>query len=109
MRRSEAHQGVRMIKFLDILGRDEASEFSQLEAAELLGLASGRSGAGRTVLSRTERRVLDRRLGKASGKRLHSEAFSRASGARSQVQLGLHSNSAGVASSFLVNRFRASD
>ena len=38
MRRSEAHQGVRKIKFLDILGRYEAAEFSQLEAAELLGV-----------------------------------------------------------------------
>ena len=38
MRRTEAHQGVRMIKFLDILGRYEALEFNQLEAAELLGI-----------------------------------------------------------------------
>lgn len=34
MRRTEAQQGVRMIKFLDILGRYEAAEFGQLEAAE---------------------------------------------------------------------------
>ena len=39
MRRTEARQGVRMIKFLDILGRCEAAEFSQLEAAELLGMS----------------------------------------------------------------------
>lgn len=71
MRRSEALQGVRMIKFRDILGRYESSEFNQLEAAELLGVsertfrrwcqrfeASGESG------------LLDRRLGKASGKRV---------------------------------------
>ena len=38
MRRTEALQGVRMIKFLDILGRYEALEFNQLEAAELLGV-----------------------------------------------------------------------
>ena len=38
MRRPEALQGVRMIKFMDILGRYEASEFSQLEAAALLGI-----------------------------------------------------------------------
>jgi hypothetical protein len=31
-------QCVRMIKFLDILGRYEASEFSQVEAVELLGV-----------------------------------------------------------------------
>ena len=46
MRRTEALEGVRMIKFTSILGRYEAAEFSQLEAAEPLGLASGRSGAG---------------------------------------------------------------
>jgi len=38
MRRTEALRGVRMIKFLDILGRYEAAEFSQVEAAELLGV-----------------------------------------------------------------------
>jgi hypothetical protein len=37
MRRTEALQGVRMIKFLDILGRYEALEFNQLEAAEHAG------------------------------------------------------------------------
>jgi transposase len=71
MRRTEAHQGVRMIKFRNVLGRYEASEFNQLEAAELLG-----------VSERTFRRwclrfedageagLLDRRLGRASGKRV---------------------------------------
>ena len=38
MRRSEALEGVRVIKFKDILGRYEAAEFTQLEAAELLGI-----------------------------------------------------------------------
>ena len=38
MRRTEARQGVRMMKFLSILSRYEAAEFSQLEAAELLGV-----------------------------------------------------------------------
>ncbi|MGI8568395.1 MAG: helix-turn-helix domain-containing protein [Methylocella sp.] len=38
MRRTEAFQGVRIIKFLRILSRYEASEFPQLEAAELLGV-----------------------------------------------------------------------
>jgi transposase len=60
-----------MIKFRSVLGRYEASEFNQLEAAELLG-----------VSERTFRRwclrfedageagLLDRRLGRASGKRV---------------------------------------
>jgi len=50
MRRTEAHQGVRMIKFSSILSRYEAAEFSQAEAAELLGIGGGRSGAGVSVL-----------------------------------------------------------
>ena len=74
MRRSEAQQGVRVIKFLDVLGRYEASEFSQLEAAELLGVGE------RTFRRWCERYeedgqagLLDRRLGKASGKRVPRE------------------------------------
>ena len=38
MRRTEAHQGERMIKFSSILSCYEAAEFSQAEAAELLGI-----------------------------------------------------------------------
>ena len=38
MRRSEALQGVRVIKFVNILDRYEAAELNQLEAAELLGI-----------------------------------------------------------------------
>ena len=71
MRRSEAHQGVRMIKFLDILGRYEASEFGQLEAADLLGV-------GERTFRRWRQRyeddgetgLFDRRLGKVSAKRV---------------------------------------
>lgn len=71
MRRTEALQGVRMIKFLSILNRYEAAEFSQLEAAELLGV-------GERTFRRWCQRfeddgeagLLDRRLGKASGKRV---------------------------------------
>jgi hypothetical protein len=37
MRWTEARQGVRMIKFRSVLDRYDASELSQLEAAELLG------------------------------------------------------------------------
>jgi transposase len=71
MRRSEAHQGVRMIRFRSVFDRYGANEFNQLEAAELLG-----------VSERTFRRwcqrfedggeagLLDRRLGRASGKRV---------------------------------------
>jgi transposase len=71
MRRTEGLQGVRMIKFLSSLSRYEAAEFSQLEAAELLGV-------GERTFRRWRQRfedagdagLLDRRLGKASGKRV---------------------------------------
>jgi len=43
MRRTEALQGVRMIKFLSILSRYEAAEFSQVEAAELVGEGEGQA------------------------------------------------------------------
>jgi transposase len=69
--RSEALQGVRVLRFLDILGRYEAAEFSQLEAASLLGVSE------RTFRRWRQRHeddgeagLLDRRLGKASGKRV---------------------------------------
>jgi transposase len=60
-----------MIKFLSILSRYEAAEFSHLEAAELLGV-------GERTFRRWRRRfeddgeagLLDRRIGKASGKRV---------------------------------------
>jgi transposase len=71
MRRTEARQGVRMLKFMDVFGRWEASELSQLDAAELLGM-------GERTFRRWCRRyeedgeagLLDRRIGKASGKRV---------------------------------------
>jgi len=39
MRRSEALQGVRMIRFRSVLGRYEADELNQIEAAEMLGVS----------------------------------------------------------------------
>ncbi len=72
MRRSEALRGVRMIKFLDVLGRYEAAEFNQLEAAELLGIGERTFRRWATNVSRmmAEVHLLDRRLGKASGRRV---------------------------------------
>ena len=74
MRRTEALQGVRMIKFRSVLERYEASELDQIDAAALLG-----------ITERTFRRwcvrfedggeagLLDRRLGQASGRRVPTE------------------------------------
>ncbi len=83
MRRTEALQGVRMIKFLDILGRYEAAEFGQLEAAALLGV-------GERTFRRWRQRheddgemgLADRRLGKASPKRVPGEREAEVSGFR---------------------------
>jgi transposase len=71
MRRSEALQGVHVMRFLDILGRYEAAEFNQVEAAELLGIDERTFRRWRQRFEDDgEAGLLDRRLGKASGKRV---------------------------------------
>jgi transposase len=74
MRRSEALQGVRMLRFRDILGRYEADEFNQLEAAELLGISERtfRRWCQRFEAA-GEAGLLDCRLGKPSVKRVPSD------------------------------------
>ena len=74
MRRTEALQGVRMAMFLNLLHRWESAELNQAEAAELLGVTE------RTFRRWTRRYeedgdagLLDRRLGKASGKRVPAD------------------------------------
>jgi transposase len=60
-----------MIKFLSILSRYESAEFSQLEAAELLGVGERTFRRWRQRFEDDgEAGLLDRRLGKASGKRV---------------------------------------
>ena len=39
MRRSEALQGVRMVRFRSVLKRYESDELNQIEAAEMLGVS----------------------------------------------------------------------
>lgn len=71
MRRSEALQGVRVIKFRSVLDRYEAAELNQLEAAELLGIDERTFRRWRQRFEDDgEAGLLDRRLGKASGKRV---------------------------------------
>ena len=38
MDRAGIHEGIHRMRFLDVLGRMERSELSQMEAAELLGV-----------------------------------------------------------------------
>ena len=71
MQRTEALQGVRMTMFLNILNRWNLAELNQEEAAELLGVSE------RTFRRWTRRYeeggeagLVDRRLGKASGRRV---------------------------------------
>ena len=74
MRRREAREAVRMAMFLNILNRWESAELNQEEAAELLGVSE------RTFRRWTRRYeedgeagLADRRLGKASGKRVPAD------------------------------------
>ena len=39
MDRARVHEGIRRMRFEDVLGRTERSELSQMEAAELLGVS----------------------------------------------------------------------
>jgi transposase len=69
-----ARQGVRMMKFLSILNRYEALEFSQLEAAELLGVGERTFRRWRQRYEEDgEAGLLDRRFGKISGKRVPND------------------------------------
>jgi transposase len=74
MRRTEALQGVRMAKFLNILHRWESAELNQEEAAELLGVTERTFRRWRDRFDEDgEAGLLDRRLGKASGRRVPAD------------------------------------
>jgi len=71
MRRSEALQGVRMIRFRSVLGRYEADELNQIEAAEMLGISERTFRRWcRRFEEDGEAGLLDRRLGCPSAKRV---------------------------------------
>ena len=71
MRLTEARQGVRMLKFMDVFGRWEAAELNQLDAAELLGVGERTFRRWcRRYEEEGEAGLLDRRVGKASGRRV---------------------------------------
>jgi transposase len=63
-----------MMKFLSILSRYEAAEFSQLEAAELLGVGERTFRRWRQRYEEDgEAGLMDRRFGKVSGKRVPAD------------------------------------
>lgn len=73
MRTSEVLEGLRMLKLRDVMGRWEAEELSQLEAAELLGMheRTFRRWA-RRYETEGEAGLADRRLGRVSGRAVSS-------------------------------------
>src|ERR1700751_1295249 len=74
MRRTEALQGVRMAMFLNLLSRGESAELKQEEAAELLGVSERTFRSWpRRYEEDGEAGLLDRRLGKASGRRVPAD------------------------------------
>src|SRR3974390_900626 len=74
MRRTEALQGVRMAMFLNLLHRWESAELNQEEAAELLGVDVRTFRRWpRRYEEEGEAGLVDRRLGKASGKRVPAD------------------------------------
>jgi transposase len=74
MRRTEALQGVRMAVFLNLLHRWESAELNQAEAAGLLGVSERTFRRWRDRYDEEgEAGLLDRRLGKASGKRVPTD------------------------------------
>jgi transposase len=74
MRRTEALQGVRMAMFLNLLHRWESAELNQAEAAELLGVSERTFRRWRDRYEEEgEAGLVDRRLGRASGKRVPSD------------------------------------
>jgi transposase len=74
MRRTEALQGVRVAMFLNILNRWESAELNQEEAAELLGVSERTFRRWtRRYEEEGEAGLIDRRLGKASGRRVPSD------------------------------------
>jgi transposase-like protein len=81
MRRTEALQGVRMAVFLNILSRWESAELNQEEAAELLGVSERTFRRWtRRYEEEGEAGLLDRRLGKASGRRVPVDRAEEVSG-----------------------------
>ena len=74
MRRTEPLQGVRMAVFLNLLRRWESAELSQEETAELLGVSERTFRRWtRRYEEEGEAGLVDRRLGKASGKRVPAD------------------------------------
>ena len=74
MRRTEVLQGLRRMKFEDIWGRWQGRQLSQAEAAEILGMSERTFRRWRDrYQSEGAAGLLDRRLGKASARRVPAD------------------------------------
>ncbi len=74
MRRTEQLQGLRMLKLKDVLSGWEAGRLSQLEAAELLGMSERTLRRwSRRFEEEGEEGLMDRRLGRRSGRAVPDE------------------------------------
>src|SRR6266436_6276857 len=77
MRRTEQRQGLRMLKLRDVVSRWEAEALSQLEAAELLGMSDRTFRRWvRRFEEEGEEGLMDRRLGRRSGRAVPDAAAS---------------------------------
>ena len=82
MRGRQGLSGGRMAMFLNLLHRWESAELNQAEAAELLGVCERTFRRWRDRYDEEgEAALLDRRLGKASGKRVPVDRAERRRGA----------------------------
>ncbi len=70
MRRTEVLQGLRRMKFEDVYGRWQQRRLSQAEAAEILGMSERTFRRWRDRYEDEGPRAADRRLGKASARRV---------------------------------------
>ncbi len=117
MDRARIHEGIRRMRFADVLGRSERSELSQMEAAELLGISertfrrwrdrhheAGEAGLADRRLAPSLRRAsvaeIERMLGlyRDLYRGFTVEAFPRAAGQTAQLHAGLHGDQAAPAS-----------
>src|ERR1019366_5794100 len=115
MDRARIHEGIRRMRFTDVLSRSERSELSQIEAAELLGISertfrrwrdrhrdAGLPGLDDRRLAPSLRRApgaggryrADAGPVSRSLSRLHDQALPRAAGQTTQLHLGLHGDEA---------------
>lgn len=90
MGRAEVLQGVRVMRFEELLDRHERGELSQMEGRRCWGLGSGRFGDGDRLHEEGREGLRDRRIGKPSTRRAAAEEIVRMLGAVRGELCGLY-------------------